>query len=148
MYQCDLYSVLIILGACTQKVLDVYFRNFPCVCTGSKSWTPRVFSNYRYSVICARPPPLPQLTLTACFDLLPFGRPTYIIKSLNPVVSPHFSALARDFSGWLSLTAADSFPTLVFCVWRGLGERWKGFQCGCVHVSRQTGQTTTDVEDG
>lgn len=52
-----------------------------------------------YSLICARPPPLPHLTPTACFDLLSFCRSAYIMSFPNQWSALVFFALAKYFSG-------------------------------------------------
>lgn len=55
-----------------------------------------------YSLICARPPPLPHLAPTACFDLLSFCRSAYIMSFPNQwsaLVFFVFFALAKYFSG-------------------------------------------------
>lgn len=133
--------MLIIHRAHIQEVLDIYLVLVHGVFTQGLKTGPHAYF-HNYSMICASLPPLPQLALTACFDLFSFCRPAYFTSSPDPVVSPSF-ALARDFSGLLFLAAADSFPTLVFCCGEG-NERMMGrisvwvwacvYICACEHT--------------
>lgn len=65
-----------------QEVVDAYFSVCWCIYPGSQHWAPLLFFPI-YSLICARPPPLPHLAPTACFDLLSFCRSAYIMSFPN-----------------------------------------------------------------
>lgn len=91
-----------------------------------------------YSLICARPPPLPHLAPTACFDLLSFCRSAYIMSFPNQWSALVFFVFFLHWQnislGWLFLSSQllTHFPHWYSVVGR---ERWKGFQFGCGHVS-------------
>lgn len=101
-----------------------------------------------YSLICARPPPLPHLAPTACFDLLSFCRSAYIMSFPNQWSALVFFVFFLHWQnislGWLFLTAADSFPTLVFCCGEGKMERISVWVWACIHLCMWAHMERTD----
>lgn len=119
-----------------QEVVDAYFSVCWCIYPGSQHWAPLLFFFPIYSLICARPPPLPHLAPTACFDLLSFCRSAYIMSFPNQwsaLVFFCFFCIGKIFL-WVDFSSQllTHFPHWYSVVGR---ERWKGFQFGCGHVS-------------
>lgn len=76
-----------------------------------------------YPVICAKPLPLPQLALTACFDLLSFCRPTnFTISTIQ--WSAHFLHWQENSLVCFSSQLLTHFPHWYLAVGRGARERW------------------------
>lgn len=103
-----------------------------------------------YLMICARPPPLPQLPLIACFDLLSFVTQ---LTLWTPQSSDQPSFCTGKIFLWFAFPRSCWLISHIGILLSG-GERWKGFQFGCGHVyicaceHMQNGQTTAVVEGG
>ena len=100
-----------------------------CVCPGFKNLVPPLFPHY--PVMCAGCHPCPS-SLSQHVLICVFVGPCTLQARLSSG-QPLFFALARDFSGLLFLTAADSFPTLVCCCMVE-NEGWKEFHFGCGYL--------------